>query len=118
MFVSTIIGVLFILGFIFYLRIVAPAPFVITITPESLRYQEQGMDRQDITWHNVVKVKEERFPNGLPISLAIYKRVGERGLHRAFLVWRDDLPDIEALIAALHEHVPAATRWNIETVHE
>lgn len=116
--VSTIIGVVFIGGFIGYLRVVAPPPFRVALAAEALRYEEQGMERVVIPWPNVVKIKEERFPNGLPISLAVYKRVGAKGLHRAFLVWRDDLPAFDELVTALRDHVPATTRWNVETVHE
>lgn len=116
--ISTIIGALFILGFIGYLRILAPPPFCISLDSDALRREEQGMERSEIAWPNVVKVKEERFPNGLPISLAIYKRVGEKGLHRAYIVYRDDLPGFEDFLVALKQRVPSATRWNTETVHE
>lgn len=116
--VSTIIGLAFIAGFVAYLRIVAPPPFQVALDADALRYEEQGMTNVVIPWPHVVKVKEERFPNGLAISLTVYKRVGEKGLHRAFLVWRDDLPAFDQLVAALRARVPPATRWNIETVHE
>ncbi|MBA3823134.1 MAG: hypothetical protein H0X24_04400 [Ktedonobacterales bacterium] len=116
--VSTIIGALFIAGFIAYLRIVAPPPFRITLAPDALRREEQGMERIEITWANVVKVKEDRFPNGLPIALSVYKRVGAKGLHRSFIVYRDDLPGFDDFLADLKRRVPAETRWNIDTVHE
>ncbi len=116
--VSTIIGVLFIGGFIAYLRIVAPPPFCITLAPDGLHREEQGMERIEIAWENVVKVKEDRFPNGLPISLAVFKRVGAKGLHRAFIVYRDDLPGFEDFLADLKRRVPPTTRWNIDIVHE
>jgi hypothetical protein len=115
---STIIGVLFIGGFIAYLRIVAPPPFRITFDADGLRREEQGMERIEIAWGNVVKVKEDRFPNGLAISLAIFKRVGTKGLHRAFIVYRDDLPGFDDFLADLKRRVPPETRWNIDTVHE
>lgn len=116
--ISTVIGAAFILGFIGYLRIIAPQPFRLSLDADRLVYQEGGADGMVIAWPNVVKVKEERFPNGLPISVTVYKRVGERGLHRAFLIWRDDLPEFEPFLKALRAHVPAETRWNVETVHE
>jgi hypothetical protein len=116
--VSTIIGALFIGGFIAYLRIVAPVPFRITFDATGLRREEQGMEQQAITWENVVKVKEDRFPNGLPISLAIYKRVGAKGLHRSFIVFRDDLPGFEDFLADLKRRVPPTTRWTVDIVHE
>ncbi len=116
--VSTIIAALFILGFVGYLKIVAPPPFRIILDLAGLRREEQGMERVEIPWENVVKVKEERFPNGLPISLAIYKRVGAKGLHRSFIVFRDDLPGFEQFIADLKRRVPPETRWNVEITHE
>jgi hypothetical protein len=115
---STIIGAFFILGFILYLRIVAPAPYRFVFTAAGLRRDEQGMEHIEIPWPHVVKVKEERFPNGLPISVAVYKRVGAKGLHRSFIVYRDDLPGFEDFLVALKQRVPAEARWNIETVHE
>jgi len=116
--VSTIIGVLFIGGFIAYLRIVAPPPFRITFDADGLRREEQGMERIEIAWTNVVKVKEDRFPNNVPISLAIFKRVGAKGLHRAFIIYRDDLPGFEDFLADLKRRVPPETRWNVAIVHE
>ncbi len=117
-FISTIIGAAFILGFIGYLRVIAPQPFRVQFGADSLNYQEGGGDETAIPWDKVVRVKEERFPNGLPISVAVYKRVGERGVHRAFLIWRDDLPGFEMFVNTLRERVLPETRWNIETVHE
>lgn len=116
--ISTIIGFLFIIGFIAYLKIIAPPPFRITLTAEGLQREEQGMEQILITWPNLVKVKEDRFPNGLPVSLAIYKRVGVKGLHRSFIVYRDDLPSFDDFLVDLKHHVPPETRWNIDTVHE
>ncbi len=116
--VSTIIGALFIGGFIAYLKIVAPPPFRIIFTQAGLRREEQGMEQVEIAWPNVVKVKEDRFPNGLPISVAIFKRVGTKGLHRAFIVYRDDLPGFEDFLADLKRRVPNETRWVVDIVHE
>jgi hypothetical protein len=116
--VSTIIAAIFILGFVGYLKIIAPPPFRMIFDPDTLRREEQGMERIEIPWANVVKVKEERFPNDLPISMSLYKRVGAKGLHRAFIVYRDDLPGFEQFLVELKRRVPAETRWNIEIVHE
>ena len=116
--VSTIIGFLFIIGFIAYLKIIAPPPFRISLGIDGIHREEQGMERIEIAWANVVKVKEDRFPNGLPVTLSVYKRVGAKGLHRSFIVYRDDLPGFEDFLADLKRCVPPETRWNIETVHE
>ncbi len=116
--ISTIIGFLFMLGFVLYLRIVAPPPFRITLASDGLHREEQGMERIEISWPNVVKVKEDQFPNGLPVSLSIYKRVGAKGLHRSFIVYRDDLPGFDDFLADLKRRVPPETRWNVDIVHE
>jgi hypothetical protein len=116
--VSTIIAAVFILGFVGYLRIVAPPPFRIIFDAGGLRREEQGMERTQISWADVVKVKEEQFPNGLTVSLSIYKRVGAKGLHRSFILYRDDLPGFDAFMADLKRRVPPETRWNVDIVHE
>ena len=63
-------------------------------------------------------MKEERFKNGTPVSLAVYKRVGERGVARAFVVYRDDIPRFDAFRAAVHAALPEGVPWRQETVHE
>lgn len=116
--VSTIIALLFIGGFIFYLRIAAPPPFQIFFDSDALRREEQGAEQISVPWDQIVKVKEERFPSQLPISIAIYKRVGAKGLHRTFIVYRDDLPAFSQFIDELKRRVSADVRWNIEITHE
>jgi hypothetical protein len=58
------------------------------------------------------------FKNGTSVSLTMYKRVGERGLHRAWVAYRDDVPRFDALGEALRAGLPAETPWFRETVHE
>ena len=116
--VSTIIAFLFIGGFIAYLKIIAPPPFRLIFDATGLRREEQGMERIEISWSNVVKVKEEQFPNGLAISMSLYKRVGAKGLHRSFIVYRSDLPSFDTFLEELKRRVPPETRWNTEIVHE
>lgn len=116
--VSTFIAVVFIGGFIYYLSIVAPTPYQILLYADRLERLEAGQDPISIPWSDLVKVKEERFPNKLSVSIALYKRVGEKGLHRAYIVYRDDLPLFEAFILALHARITAATNWKIEITHE
>jgi hypothetical protein len=122
MVVSTIIGVVFIGCFVWYLRIVAPTPFTITL-------DEQGVARREgkasgnsepvtILWANIAKIKEEHFKNGTSVSLTVYKRVGERGLHRAWVVYRDDIPHFDELVAAMRSHLPEGRPWNREQIHE
>lgn len=118
MVVSTIIGVVFIGCFVWYLRIVAPAPFTITLDEHGITRAERGGEPVIIPWNGVAKVKEELFKNGTSVSLTMYKRVGERGLHRAWVVYRDDIPRFDELATALQGALPESTPWIRERVHE
>ena len=118
MLVSTLIGVIFIAGFIGYLRVVAPKAFTIRLDAEGVTRTARGQEPLTISWDKVAKIKEEDFPNGKPVSIAVFKRVGERGLHRAWVVYGDDIPHFADFIAALHAGLPESTPWLRETVHE
>lgn len=118
MLVSTIIGIVFIGGFIGYLWVVAPTPFTLTLDAEGIARAERGGAPTQIPWPNVAKIKEERFKSGKSVSLTLYKRVGERGLHRSFVVYRDDIPDFDGFLSALRAGVPAERPWLVERVHE
>jgi hypothetical protein len=118
MLVSTVIGVVFIGCFVWYLVTVAPTPFSITIDSVNLIKAERGKEPVVIPWTGVAKVKEELFKNGTSVSVTVYKRVGERGLHRSWVVYRDDLPDFTTLVAAMREHVPEGSPWHSEYVHD
>jgi hypothetical protein len=117
MVVSTIIGVVFIGCFIWYLMIVAPAPFRIMMDEQNLTRVDRAGEPLTIPWPGVAKVKEEVFKNGTSVSITVYKRVGERGLHRAWVVYRDDLPGFDSLVSALHDHLPGDLPWYREQVH-
>jgi hypothetical protein len=118
MLVSTIIGIVFIGCFVWYLRIVAPEPFTIRLDDEGVTRVDKGGEPATISWEAIAKVKEEQFKNGTSVSLTVYKRVGERGLHRAWVVYRDDLPGFDELAGALRVVLPEGTPWIRETVHE
>ncbi|HEX6818177.1 MAG TPA: hypothetical protein VF120_07370 [Ktedonobacterales bacterium] len=118
MWVSTLIGAVFIGCFIWYLRIVAPMPFTLHLGATGISREEPGGSSVVITWPEVARVKEEVFKNGKPISLSVYKRVGERGVYRAFVIYRDDIARFDGLLSALREALPEGTRWQRETVHE
>ena len=69
-------------------------------------------------WDGIAKIKEEVFKNGTSVSLTLYKRVGERGLHRSWVAYRDDLPEFDGLAEALRAGLPEGTPWIRERVHE
>jgi hypothetical protein len=118
MWVSTLIGIVFIGCFIWYLRIVAPTPFTLALDQQGLTRTERDAEPMGIPWASMARVKEEVFKNGVPISLAVYKRVGERGVHRVFVVYRDDVPRFDELLAALRAALPETVPWQREVVHE
>jgi hypothetical protein len=133
MLVSTIIGIVFIGGFVGYLRVIAPTPFTISLDANGLTRAEQarrpslraGDERAApageparIPWGQVAKIKEERFKSGKSVSLTVYKRVGERGLHRAFVIYRDDVGDFDGLLGALRAGLPDGSPWLVEQIHE
>lgn len=118
MLVSTIIGAIFILGFIGYLRVVAPTPYTLRLDERGVTRTDRGAEPLVIPWGAVVKVKEELFKSGVSVSVTVYKRVGERGLHRAWVVYRDDIPDFDGFIQALSSALPESALWLRETVHE
>lgn len=118
MLVSTVIGVIFIGCFIWYLAIVAPTPFTVTLDAHGVTRAEAGAEAATIPWAGVAKVKEETFKNGTSVSLTVYKRVGDRGLHRAWVVYRDDISRFDSLVTALQAGLPEATPWLRETVHD
>jgi type IV secretory pathway TrbF-like protein len=118
MLVSTIIGVVFLGCFVWYLRIVAPTPFTLTLDAAGIARAERGGEPVAIPWPQVAKVKEEVFKNGTSISVTVYKRVGERGLHRAWVVYRDDIPNFDTFASAVQAALPEGTPWIREQVHE
>ncbi len=115
--VSAILGFLLIAGFVWYLRMIAPAPFTLELTPEGLARQEQGQAAQVIAWDKIARVKEEQFANGKVIGVMVYAR-STHSVYRALVLWRDDLPQFDEFRQALKESTLPGTRWQLETVHE
>jgi hypothetical protein len=116
---STIAALLFILGFIYYLRIIAPVPFIISLEPEALVKRDRRGNVIEVRWEDLTRVKEEFFPNGKRISVIAYRKVTEPGQKaKAWAVYRDDVTDLDGLAAALHEAIPETCTWESETVHE
>jgi len=116
--VSTIIGVIFIAGFVGYLRVVSPAPFTLRLDERGITRTDRDAEPQLITWGAVARVKEEVFKSGVSVSVTVYKRVGARGLHRAWVVYRDDIPQFDAFIEAFAAALPLDRPWTRETIHE
>jgi hypothetical protein len=116
---STIAAILFILGFIIYLRIVAPVPFTIEIEPEVLIKRSKRGEVIAVRWDQVTRIKEEFFPNGKRISLTVYRKPAHpREKTKAWAVYRDDVTAIDSLAAALQQAMPGTCEWKSETVHE
>jgi uncharacterized membrane protein YciS (DUF1049 family) len=116
---STIVAVLFILGFVYYLRLIAPVPFTIRLEPQALIKESRNGEVIEVRWENLTRVKEEFFPNGKRIGIAVFRQpAGPQEKARAWVVYRDDVLDIDALAQALKAAVPASCTWQSETVHD
>ena len=116
---STIAAVVFIFGFVLYLRIVAPVPFTINIEPQAL--VKRGRDGEEIAlpWSTLTRIKEEFFPNGKRISITAYRTVTDpKQKAKAWAVYRDDVTDIDGLAESLKRAIPETCQWQSETVHE
>ena len=118
MVVSTLIGVVFIGGFVGYLWVVAPTPFTIRLDGDGVTRTDRGAEPISIRWENIAKVKEEVYRSGVSVSVTVYKKVGARGLHRAYVVYRDDIPHFDDFAAALDTALLDETPWQRETIHE
>ncbi|HEY4384552.1 MAG TPA: hypothetical protein VGN34_08785 [Ktedonobacteraceae bacterium] len=116
---STIAALIFITGFVLYLRIVAPVPFLIILAPDTLSKRSRNGDEITTRWEDLTRVKEEFFPNGTRISVSVYRKVSTpEQKPKAWSVYRDDVTDIDSLAVALKEAIPATCDWQSETVHE
>ncbi|SRR6266567_2514181 len=116
---STIAAILFIAGFVYYLRIIAPVPFTITLGPEALVKQSRNGEIIEVRWEDLTKVKEEFFPNGKRIGITAYRRVTTpEQKPKAWAVYRDDITDLDGLAHALKQAIPATCEWQSERVHE
>jgi len=116
---STISALVFILGFVLYLRIIAPVPFIIALEPEALVKRSRKGEVIEIRWEDLTKIKEEFFPNGKRIGLTAYRKVtAPTQKAKAWAVYRDDVTDIDGLAAALKAAIPETCTWESETVHE
>jgi hypothetical protein len=116
---STIAALLFIGGFIYYLSLVAPVPFTITVGPQGVFKRSRKGDVVDLHWEDVTRIKEEFFPNGKRISIIVYRKVtAPNQKAKAWAVYRDDVTDLDGLADTLQKVLPGTCKWESETVHE
>src|SRR6266566_6478604 len=71
---STITAIIFIFGFVIYLRIIAPVPFTIELEPETLVKRSRNGEVIELRWEQITRIKEEFFPNGKRISITVYRK--------------------------------------------
>jgi hypothetical protein len=116
---STVAAVLFIAGFVYYLGLVAPVPFTITVGPQMLIKRSSRGELVELRWDEVARVKEEFFPNRKRISVSVYRTVTDPGQKaKAWVVYRDDVTDLDGLAEALKQVMPTTCTWESEIVHE
>ena len=116
---STIVAVLFILGFVIYLRLIAPVPFTIALEPEALVKRSRNGEVIEVRWEELTRIKEEFFPNGKRIGITAYRKPATpQQKPKAWAVYRDDVTDIDSLAEALKKAIPATCEWKSETVHD
>jgi hypothetical protein len=116
---STIAAIVFITGFVIYLRIIAPVPFTITLEPEALVKRSRKGEVIEVHWEDLTRIKEEFFPNGKRISVTVYRKPATpEQKAKAWAVYRDDVTDIDGLAEALKQVIPETCKWGSETVHD
>jgi hypothetical protein len=116
---STIAALLFIIGFVVYLRMIAPIPFTIALEQEALVKRNKRGEVIEIRWEDLTRIKEEFFPNGKRIGIIAYRKPATpEQKTKAWAVYRDDVTDIDGLAVALKEAIPESCQWDSETVHE
>lgn len=116
---STIAAVLFLGGFIWYLSIIAPVPFTITLTAQGVLKKDKRGVTIDLPWEDVTRIREEFFKNGKRIGITLYRNVTAPDQKaKAWAVYRDEVDDIDALAEALQHIRPAHVAWESERVHD
>lgn len=116
---STAVAIVFIIGFIIYLRIIAPVPFTITLEAGSLVKRSRSGEVIELRWEDLTRIKEEFFPNGKRIGIIVYRKTtAPQQKAKAWAVYRDDVTDIDGLAEALKQAIPETCQWSSETVHD
>ena len=116
---STIAAIIFIIGFIVYLRIVAPVPFTIELELEALIKRSKNGEVIEVRWDQLTRIKEEFFPNGKRISITAYRQpTNPQEKTKVWAVYRDDVTNLDGLADNLRKSIPTTCQWQSETVHE
>jgi hypothetical protein len=116
---STIVALLFILGFIVFLRMIEPVPFTINLEEQALLKRSKNGEVIEVRWEDLTRIKEEFFPNGKRISVIVYRKTTSPGQKaKAWAVYRDDVTDLDGLAESLKQVIPATCQWQSETVHD
>ncbi|HLX56463.1 MAG TPA: hypothetical protein VKR83_05515 [Ktedonobacteraceae bacterium] len=116
---SAIVALLFILGFVIYLRIIAPVPFTIKLEAEALVKRSKNGEVIEVRWEDLTRIKEEFFPNGKRIGIIVYRKTtSPEQKTKAWAVYRDEVTDLDGLAASLQQAIPETCQWLSETVHE
>jgi hypothetical protein len=116
---SSIAAILFIGGFGYYLMLIAPIPFTITLSAEGVNKSNKRGETIMLAWDDVTRVKEEFFPNGTRIGITLYRKVTQPGQKaKAWAVYRDDMTDLDGLANALQQATPGTCQWQREIAHE
>ena len=116
---STIVALLFILGFLVFLRIVEPVPFTIHLEDEALVKRSKNGEVVEVRWEDLTRIKEEFFPNGKRISVIAYRKTtSPEQKPKAWAVYRDDVTNLDGLATSLKETIPTSCQWLSETVHD
>ena len=116
---SSIAAILFIAGFIYYLRLIAPVPFKIRLSSEGVNKTSKRGETITLSWDELTRVKEEFFPNGTRVGIIVYRKVSQPGQKaKAWAVYRDDMTDLDGLAKALKQAIPETCQWHSETGHD
>jgi hypothetical protein len=106
-------------GFVYYLKLVAPVPFTITLSPEGIHRRNTRGETISVAWGELERIKEEFFPNGKRISVTLYRQVTQPSQKaKVWSVYRDDITDLDGLANALKQRHPAGCEWQSEIIHE
>src|SRR5260370_9990019 len=73
---STIAAIVFISGFVIYLRIIAPVPFTIAFEQKSMVKRNRKGEVIEVRWEDLTRVKEAFFPTGKCIALISSRKPG------------------------------------------